>query len=292
MHHWNICTAETLAPNAALQRAMRECIPALAVNHRYLMHAMLALTSLHMAYLHPTETKEYESRAAHHHSLAVPLFRSALANVTESSSHALYACGHLVIKYTFASPQSRRNLIFSPATGTSSEIIGLLRGAFSMHGYAEKWLSNGPLGFCMERPLDETPDFSQNPDDSYLVQLLYLLLADCSEESNLCCAALNSLRRLLAMAATPGQTISVKTLTYSWPVQVPQKYITLVGEGKPKALVVLAHYCVMLKMLDSFWFMEGCAARILEQCRQNLESQWHRYIEWPLSIVGVYGGEV
>jgi hypothetical protein len=37
MHHWKICTAETLAPNAALQRAMRECIPVLAINHRYLM---------------------------------------------------------------------------------------------------------------------------------------------------------------------------------------------------------------------------------------------------------------
>lgn len=253
---------------------------------------MLALTSLHMAYLHPTEAKEYEKRAAHHQSLALPLFRSALTNVTESSSHALYACGHLVIKYSFASPQSRRNLIFSPAVGTPSEFIGLLRGAFTMHGYAETWLSNGPLGFCLEKPLDENPDFSQNPDDSYLAQLLYLLLADSSEDSNLCCAALNSLRRLLAMAATPGQTVTIKTLTYSWPVQVPQKYITLISERKPKALIVLAHYCVMLKMLDSFWFMEGCAARILEQCRQNLESQWHRYIEWPLSVVGIYDGVI
>ncbi len=89
-----------------------------------------------------------------------------------------------------------------------------------------------------------------------------------------------------AMAATPNQTISTKTLAYSWPMQVSQRYIVLISERRPEALVVLAHYCVMLKMIDSLWFMEGCAVRILEQCRKNLEPKWHHYIEWPLSVIG------
>ncbi|KAH8653772.1 hypothetical protein BX600DRAFT_471619 [Xylariales sp. PMI_506] len=289
LHNWNVSTAESIASNHSLQRAMGEVVPLLAINHQYLMHALLALSSLHMAYVKPAEAERYETLAAHHESLALPLFRSALENVTESNCHALYACGHLVAKYAFANPQSRQTLVFSTSLGTVSEFILLLRGSFSIHNYALEWLSNGPLGFCLEKPLESNPDFSKNPDDAHLARVLSLLLTDSGEDTNVCCGALNTLRRLLAMASTPGQTISTKTLVYCWPAQVPERYIVLVSERNPQALIVLAHYCVMLKMIDSFWFMEGCAVRVLEQCRLNLEDKWQRYIQWPISIMGLEG---
>ncbi len=34
LHHWNVSTAESLAENRSLQRAMREVIPLLALSHR------------------------------------------------------------------------------------------------------------------------------------------------------------------------------------------------------------------------------------------------------------------
>jgi hypothetical protein len=240
-----------------------------------------------MAHLRPMDVAQFEILATCHQNFALPLFRSALARVTENNCHALYACGHIITKAAFASSQRQQNLIFSPAGETAPEFINLLRGSFSIHDYAFKWLSNGPLGFCLERPLEGEPDFNLNPDDAHLARLLSHFLADGCEDINVCCAALNSLRRLLAMAATPGQTISTKTLAYSWPVQVPQRYIILVDERKPEALVVLAYYTIMLKMIDSFWFMNGCAGMILKQCKQNLEPQWHRHIEWPISVVGL-----
>lgn len=39
LHHWTLATAESLAPNASLQRAMREIVPRLAMKYRYLMWA-------------------------------------------------------------------------------------------------------------------------------------------------------------------------------------------------------------------------------------------------------------
>jgi hypothetical protein len=62
--------------------------------------------------------------------------------------------------------------------------------------------------------------------------------------------------------------------------------MVLISEREPRAIVILAHYCVLLNMIDSFWFMDGCAARVLSQCRSDLSQQWDPYIEWPFSIVG------
>ena len=250
-------------------------------------HALLALSSLHMAYLRPTETEDYELQATHHQNLALPLFRTALTNVTENNCHALYACGHLVTKCAFASQHLRRSLVFSPTKYTASEVFRLLRGAFSIHDCAYEWLSSGPLGFCLEKPLDADPRFDLYPDDPHLARLLSILLANDSDDINICCGALNSLRKLLAMASTPHQTISTKTLAFSWPMQVSGRYLELISKKAPEALLVLAHYCVMLKMVDSFWFMRGSAVSILRQCQQNLEPRWQQYIDWPLTVVGL-----
>lgn len=248
---------------------------------------MLALSSLHLAFLRPTEAAKYELQATHHQHLALPLFRAALIDVTASNCHALYACGHLVTKGAFASQHLRRGLIFSPTTETTFEFFSLLRGAFSIHNHAYDWLANGPLAFCLEQPLDNNPKFDLYPDDAHLARLLSTLLANDSEDVNICCGALNSLRKLFAMASTPHQTISTKTLVFSWPMEVSERYLKLVGEHSPEALLVLAHYCVMLKMVDSFWFMRGSAVNILRQCQQILEPRWQQHIDWPIKVVGI-----
>jgi hypothetical protein len=170
-----------------------------------------------------------------------------------------------------------------------SEFVPLLRGAFSVYSYALEWLSAGPLGFCLEKSLGETPEFSQNPDDAYFARLLPFLHTCGDEDTYACCEALNCLRRLLAVAATPNQVISTRTLAYSWPAQVPPIYPVLICKRKPEALVVMAYYCVMLRMIDSFWYMKGYAARLLDQCRRNLSDQWLPHTDWPLSIVGLPG---
>jgi hypothetical protein len=240
-----------------------------------------------MAYLNPAEWDKYEMIAIHHQGLALPLFRSSLANVTEKNCHAIYACGHLVAKTAFASPQLRQSLFLSSSVGGVSEAFSLIRGAWAIHQYAFEWLSAGPLGFCLERALDENPDFDLYPDDPYLARLLSVLLVSGGQEEDvhICCGAVNLLRKLFAMTATPGQTMSIKTIAYSWPAQLPDRYFVLVGDLMPQALVVLAHYTVLMKMIGHFWYMDGCAEGIMKQCRQNLDGKWLRHIEWPLSIV-------
>lgn len=249
-------------------------------------HAALAITALHISYLRPDESESYLVFAARHESIALPLIRSGLTELDEENCHALYACGHLIIKYAFACPHFPGSLVFSSGIGTVAELVPLLRGAFSVQDHCREWLTAGPFASCLEVPLSPNPSFSLNPDDERLAALLPLF-SDDSEDAAVCIEALNVLRRLFAMMASPGQTISTKTLVYRWPVEVPRRYLVLMSERNPKALVILAHYCIMLNMLKSFWFMEGCAAPVLRQCRQELGDEWLPHIQWPLSVLGL-----
>lgn len=247
----------------------------------------MALSSLHVAHLRPTDSEQYLLLAAHHQSLAISLLQSALTHINEENCHALFACSHIISKYAFASLPKPESHVFSPDIGAVSGFIPLLRGAFSIHDYALEWLSVGPLSFCLRKRLERAPEFNQIPNDAYFSRLLSLLATDSNGDAQTCCEALNGFRRLLDKANTPNGALSARSLAYSWPVQVPQRYITLIHERKPEALVVMAHYCVMLKMIDSFWYMKGCASSVLDQCRKNLSDKWLPYINWPLSIVGL-----
>jgi hypothetical protein len=216
--------------------------------------------------------------------LALSLLRPALAELDKDNCHAIFACGHLIVKYAFAYPHISGCLVLSAGTGAGAEVVALLRGAFSLHDRCRTWLSSGPLGSCLEMPLDPPPSFTLNLDDRRLSALLPLF-ADSGKDSAVCREALNVLRRLFAMIAMPNQTSSTKTLVFSWPVQVTQEYLAQMSERKPKALVVLAHYCILLNMIDSFWFMNGCASRLLSQCKHGLGDEMLPYIQWPLSVV-------
>jgi hypothetical protein len=255
-------------------------------NHR---HAVLALSSLHIAYLRPAISDRYLILAAQHQGLAFPLIRSALTGVDEDNCHAIYAFGQVIAIYAIAIPQEPESQAGSSVIGTGLGFVPLLRSTFSMCDFALEWLSVGPFSSCLEKSpnLDDAPEFSQNPDDGKYARLLPFLRDNGSKDAHTCCKALNSLRGLLAIATAPNQSIDLKTLIFSWPAQVPQRYIFLIFKKNPGALVVMAHYCVMLNMIGSFWFMKGRAARLLEHCRNNLSDEWVHHVDWPLSIVGL-----
>jgi hypothetical protein len=244
------------------------------------------MSALHIAYLRPAEKETYQLLAANHQMLALPVIRSTLTELNDENCHALFTCSHILAKCAFASPHPPGSLIFSAEKGDIMELVPLLRGAFYILEYAREWLAGGPFGHCLPPPLEEEPGFSQNPEDERYSTLLLLFTQE-DQDSMVCRDALNALRRLLAINAAPNRTTLTRWLVYSWPVLVPQQYIDLMSKRKPEALIILAHFCIALNMLNQLWFMEGCAARILEQCKKDLDDKWLPYIQWPLSVLGL-----
>jgi len=251
------------------------------------------MSALHVAYLRPAEKETYQLLAVGHQTLALPIMRSALAELNKESCHALYTCSHILIKCAFASPHPPGSLIFSLDRGDMTELVPLLRGACFIFEYAQKWLAAGPFavpfGPCLPLPIEEDLSFSQNPEDERYASLLPLFTKE-GEDAMACLDALNILRQLLAINAASNETFFTRRLmqsVYSWPVLVSHRYINLMSERNPEALVVVAHFCIMLNMLNSIWFIEGCAARILDRCRRDLDDEWLPYIQWPLQVVGL-----
>lgn len=78
------------------------------------------------------------------------------------------------------------------------------------------------------------------------------------------------------------------TLGLSWVVQIPELYILMVSKREPVALVVLAHFCLLLNRMENTWWISGLSRRLLQDIHQALGNEWESQISWPLQDLILY----
>jgi hypothetical protein len=81
-------------------------------------------------------------------------------------------------------------------------------------------------------------------------------------------------------------------MTIAWSTITPDTYISLVSQHCPEALVLLAHYCLLLSKIDNVWWLKGISRHLLRSvCRMigkvgnagdGGEGKWEAWISWPL----------
>jgi hypothetical protein len=80
-----------------------------------------------------------------------------------------------------------------------------------------------------------------------------------------------------------------------WPMKLTLAFLSLLcneTNPHPAALILLAHYCLVLRRLDGCWYFYGGAKELLGSVLKRLDERWRRCVEWPIrDILGVDGEE-
>jgi len=132
-----------------------------------------------------------------------------------------------------------------------------------------------------ERPYSN----SEDPHIAVLHEILKLPAVTTTssiEDIEACSEAIERLRESFALSHSQQQRLTVKRIAYTFLVFVNDRFLKLVATGCPPALVIMAHYCVLLNMMSSAWFMLDRAAQMLQIIQDHLDPEWHKFIEWPV----------
>lgn len=70
-----------------------------------------------------------------------------------------------------------------------------------------------------------------------------------------------------------------------WPMLISLEYMRLLKKGHPGALILLAHYCVLLKNVESHWYFEWRTTMMMSAILRHLEPKWLVCIKWPLKMI-------
>jgi hypothetical protein len=193
-----------------------------------------------------------------------------------------------------------------------------LRGLIPLLACNWDVLSTGPFSPLLLKP-QVIHDTSGCPDDVHLVKLEALLVSSTSHGSksfserragndqhdaedpermlhgfygpygtqthetdlDACRQALEKLKRLFYIPFSPySELLDERAGVHIWPGIVSQRYLDLLYDRVPEALVLLAYYCVLLKRADSHWHYRGVGVAMLEAVEEELSGEWLEWIQW------------
>ena len=292
MHHFTTVVALDLAnsPAPEAQALWQTHAIKLSLKHEFLLRGILAVSAFHLAYLHPERKGEYEFIGTRHQSLGLAGFQETLAHVDETNCHALFAFSCLLIVLAFASSAKEKSEDF---TNDVLHWFYLLRGAnivLNMH--------HDTIRCSFLKPLLDEMGHMENiaphrfPDTDQITKLFRVCSSEehDKETTQAVDSAIHSLLSTFIQASvlrTRGE--GTVLTTFNWPINLPPRFLDLLSEKQPEAMVILAHYCVLIRwgeaVKEDTWFIAGWARYMLETITESVPDVWQEQLAWPTMMI-------
>lgn len=266
MHHYDLFTCETVAdlilPTPEGVNIMRNYVPELAFEHNFLLHGVLALSSLHLALLSLDNAdaqgrERHLSLATYHHSCAIQIFNHDLANSADHNIDALFLFSTLIAMCAFGF-QRVTQVSQEKSLEQIVEMLSLLRGTGTVAKSGFDKLMQGRLGPLfgqMGRALAGGFEELSVGVETVLSNLLDRVLETTSPQRELYIDALAALRLNLELAS--AVSIPHQAPISTFPVITPPGFFQIVATGDPLALALVANYGIILHWLrGNIWLAE------------------------------------
>lgn len=82
----------------------------------------------------------------------------------------------------------------------------------------------------------------------------------------------------------PGTQIVVPVLL-AWPVLITAEYVQLLRDLQPQALIIFAHYAVLLHRARNLWIIGDGGQFLIRAISECLGSEWERWLKSPISAL-------
>ncbi|KAL5333465.1 hypothetical protein BJX70DRAFT_380906 [Aspergillus crustosus] len=283
-HHYLSSTSLTLVDVHGTQDIWQHIIPQMAQEHAFLMHAILACSALHLAHQFPPDAI-YLTRGHAHQDTAMPLFRHAIAHVDQRNCHPILAFSHLLAIYSFAAGRADESLLFIDTSSRNPELMCswlyfIRNGCFLVCGFWDE-IRMGPVGSLAtswELPVAGVGGLTKLRVTDHLLSLVQM-----DETNQIAIEVFREAAEQLGSAIEAAQALNGRYFTTwdivrVWPMQISATYIELLTHKRPGALILLAHYCLLLKMAEPRWYLKNLAEGLFRSVLGQLDPEWRRCV--------------
>ncbi|RDW83519.1 hypothetical protein BP5796_05010 [Coleophoma crateriformis] len=294
LHFYTTTTCFTLSSCPELQHIWQQVVPRIAFTHHFLLHGILAFSALHLACSQPDRKTLLYTEASAHHNIGLGMFRNAISDITPQNCDACFTFSAINAAYAWASSDQTGNLFFSdtlvPEEHSNLEWASLLRGVYTLLKAAGGWMASGSMTLILQpRYMEPGSAKAADPEVGARLTALSQLWDSPTEKLNVSdVEVLNETLALLIEAcglvalSSIDRQIDMILVVYGWPIKVPEAFFAMVKGQKPEALVLLAHYSLLLNRVDHLWYMHGMSRSLLRTIHRKIGKEWESWIAWPL----------
>ncbi|RPB08076.1 hypothetical protein P167DRAFT_494741 [Morchella conica CCBAS932] len=296
MYHYSRVAPSFLSSSQNLMDMWTHDVPRIAFADKSgcTIHAMLAVSSLHLALLEPHNRTSRLITATAHYDQAVRTMGAMVPHICKDSCEALFISSSLIVVFATASPLIPGNSMENDPWNIP-EWIPLIRGVHSILHEVWDWVESGCLGQMLKVQFYERTGISS--DETEALNALYRLCTDTTESdadeikdtevSSTYFGAIHKLRKSFVSCTDPDMQFNTTSLIFQWPICVSDKYVLLLKERRPRALIIFAYYCVLLKRMEIAWWVGGRAEYELGRIERSIRDleKWKKWLEWPVKMV-------
>ncbi|PGH01108.1 hypothetical protein GX51_05423 [Blastomyces parvus] len=291
MMNWYTIDLHPFSTNLEYKVVWQKALQRESLTHPFLMHEILAVSALELGRRKGCNAvnanrRSYTAIALGHHLRAVALSQPLLGDVNGENCKAIFLLSNLLTTFEFGSPPRAWDPSHScRPIDQFHRVLLLARGMEQLQSTAVDRTKDGEFDTLI-KPDSHSPGL---PADAKAALCSLRQLNGNYEqysiynEKNVYNAAIDQVESMLAQiyagATRPNPAVM-------WATKVPPLYLELMRAYKPMALVVLAHYCVILHHFKGVWWVDGWSVPLLRAIWSSLDEEWRPSLRWVAEVTG------
>ncbi|KAI9148417.1 hypothetical protein HJFPF1_12249 [Paramyrothecium foliicola] len=270
-----------------------EAIFRAAVSAPYLMYELLAFSALHWSTRPGEEAqrKELAGLASELQTSALTLLNATGPEVRDENCMAMLVFSSLLGMHAlFDAVASYQN---SPEfLDKIVHYLKLHRGVRAVTNQSWQVLRNSEIRRCID-PIeagDEERRLKEQPaPQCHRLRSLLDAWSDKlgSTTYDICLEAVRSLSWVFDLHASLSSPYPVH-ITIAWPVLVSAEFVELLEQRQPVALIILAHWAILLHAEREFWVFNDAGRVIIQFLSGHLGSYWEEWLAGPMEVQALF----
>ncbi|PVH70417.1 hypothetical protein DL98DRAFT_472700 [Cadophora sp. DSE1049] len=291
MHTYATASCYTLSRNSAVQSVWRIQVPQIGMEVDYVMCAIMAFSSLHMAYFKPEKKELYTSQAICFHGAAMRSVNALLPNVTDENCAALWTFAVLNCAFSCARPCDHGDFLSMNENGLADWLL-VFRGIKIILDSTYGRLLNTSLAPILatgrRRELArETKSHNIHID----LGDLWRLVSETVPDPGIRGVYIREIEELsksfyMKQEAASRSHESESTDVFIWLFGVSDEYLNLLGKRTPESLTIFAYFCTLIKDLEWAWWMNGWSFQLISVIYHLLDHSHRAWLQWPIAQLG------
>ncbi|CAI7582168.1 unnamed protein product [Penicillium viridicatum] len=284
LHHFTLFTSATM-PGAHLKR-VKDCwsidVPRLAFSYKPLLHAIFAISALHLFKANPDEA-DLQDIHCNFLEQALREHRLCIGGITTQTADAVCFTSILLQIDVFATLQNHHVVSYEQV----SEWMRLVRGSVAVFDAAleiARHNTHPPHIWCI---IDTFPMPLWTNSDAGSFSFLLPTVPDDEDDETALEAYRGAVAHInatwLAMEAKEHPQISCRRFMV-FPLFATAEFIDLLEKRRPRALVVLAYFLALSAPLRDIWWIGDAAHKYIMTLQPILPAHWERPMSWPVEM--------
>ena len=251
------------------------------------MNEILGFAALHLSIVRPLQQSFYRHHAAELQTHALTEFNSANMDLTPETCLPMFLFSSILALHMLSEKLLFRIGGFDSFLEDFVQSLRLHRGVRAVTNQSWPLLLKSPLKSLLEA---EGNALTSNQDNSGNECATLMELVDSSDFLNMSIRntyrdTIKHLQNAFDGSRQHPSRFSAIGPIISWPVIIPPRYIDLLEERTPQALVILAHFGALLHLHREMWMFGDSGAYIVTFVKDYLGPDWEIWLHWPSELV-------